>query len=82
MNGLTRRPRGRSVLARRRREISVEGLVEGVLLEALRGAGGGGYAPLPRPGRGFAELSAEEKNRVSSCSCAVARTREWFLVAS
>ena len=82
-----RRLRGRSLLARRRREISsVEGLVEGgVLLEAPRGAGGFGYDPLffyPPLGRGFAELSAEEKNRVSHRAQAIARAREWLLAAS
>ena len=69
----------------RRRETIVEGVVEGVLLEAPRGAGGFGYDPLffyPPLGRGFAELSAEEKNRVSHRAQAVARAREWLLAAS
>lgn len=73
------------VCPRRRRETTVEGVVEGVLLEAPRGAGGFGYDPLffhPPLGRGFAELSAEEKNRVSHRAQAIARAREWLLGAS
>lgn len=73
------------VCPRRRRETTVEGVVEGVLLEAPRGAGGFGYDPLffyPPLGRGFAELSAEEKNRVSHRGQAIARAREWLLAAS
>ena len=73
------------VCPRRRRETTVEGVVEGVLLEAPRGAGGFGYDPLffyPPLGRGFAELSAEEKNRVSHRAQAIARAREWLLAAS
>ena len=73
------------VCPRRRRETTVEGVVEGVLLEVPRGAGGFGYDPLffyPPLGRGFAELSAEEKNRVSHRAQAIARAREWLLSAS
>jgi len=73
------------VCPRRRRETTVEGVVEGVLLEAPRGAGGFGYDPLffyPPLGRGFAELSAEEKNRVSHRAQACHRAREWLLAAS
>ena len=73
------------VCPRRRREITVEGVVEGVLLDAPRGAGGFGYDPLffyPPLGRGFAELSAEEKNRVSHRARACQRAREWLLDAS
>jgi len=69
----------------RRRETTVEGVVEGVLLEAPRGAGGFGYDPLffyPPLGRGFAELSAEEKNRVSHRAQACHRARDWLLAAS
>jgi XTP/dITP diphosphohydrolase len=46
----------------------VEGVAEGVILEGPRGAGGFGYDPLffyPPLGRTFAELTAEEKARVS-----------------
>ncbi len=73
------------VCPRRRRETTVEGVVEGVLLEAPRGAGGFGYDPLffyPPLGRGFAELSAEEKNRVSHRAQACQRAREWLLAGS
>ena len=50
-----------------------------------RGTGGFGYDPVffyPPLGRGFAELSGEEKNRVSHRAQAVARAREWLLAAS
>ena len=73
------------VCPRRRRETTVEGAVEGVLLDAPRGAGGFGYDPLffyPPLGRGFAELSAAEKNRVSHRAQACQRAREWLLAAS
>jgi XTP/dITP diphosphohydrolase len=73
------------VCPRRRRETTVEGVVEGVLLAAPCGAGGFGYDPLffyPPLGRGFAELSAEEKNRVSHRAQAIARAREWLRAAS
>jgi XTP/dITP diphosphohydrolase len=73
------------VCPRRGRETTVEGVVEGVLLEAPRGTGGFGYDPLffyPPLGRGFAELSAEEKNRVSHRAQACLRAREWLLAAS
>jgi XTP/dITP diphosphohydrolase len=46
----------------------VEGVAEGLILEAPRGTGGFGYDPLfffPPLGRTFAELSEEEKARVS-----------------
>lgn len=72
------------VCPRRHRETAVEGVVEGVLLEAPRGAGGFGYDPLffyPPLGRSFAEISAEEKNRVSHRAQAIARAREWLLGA-
>jgi len=73
------------VCPRRRRETTVEGVVEGVLLEAPRGASGFGYDPLffyPPLRRGFAELSAEEKNRLSHRAQACHRAREWLLAAS
>jgi len=50
------------------RAFTVQESCEGVLLQAPRGAGGFGYDPivyLPELGRSIAELSAEEKNRVS-----------------
>lgn len=46
----------------------VEGSIEGVILENLRGTGGFGYDPLffiPPLGRTMAELTSEEKNGVS-----------------
>ena len=46
----------------------VEGVVEGMIAEAPRGSGGFGYDPVffyPPLGRTFAELSDEEKARVS-----------------
>ncbi|HEY3352577.1 MAG TPA: XTP/dITP diphosphatase [Polyangia bacterium] len=45
-----------------------EGACEGVILDAPRGGGGFGYDPLflyPPLGRTFAELSVDEKNRLS-----------------
>lgn len=72
------------VCPRHGRETVVEGVVEGVLLEAPRGAGGFGYDPLffyPPLGRSFAELSAEEKNRVSHRAQASHRARKWLLSA-
>jgi XTP/dITP diphosphohydrolase len=73
------------VCPRRGRETTVEGVVEGVLLESPRGTGGFGYDPLffyPPLERGFAELSAEEKNRVSHRAQACQRAREWLLAGS
>jgi len=70
------------VCSRRRREITFEGVVEGILLDAPRGAGGFGYDPLffyPPLGRGFAEISAEEKNRVSHRAHACQQARAWLL---
>ena len=69
----------------RGREMTAEGVVEGVLLEAPRGSGGFGYDPLffyPPLGRGFAEISAEEKNRVSHRAQACQSARAWLLSAS
>jgi XTP/dITP diphosphohydrolase len=59
-------------------EAVVEGVVEGVLTEAPRGAGGFGYDPiflLPEVGRTFAELDPTEKDRSSHRGRAVARAR-------
>jgi XTP/dITP diphosphohydrolase len=61
------------------REATVEGIVEGVLLGAPRGAGGFGYDPIfyyPPLGSTFAELSAEAKHAVSHRGRAVALARE------
>ena len=73
------------VCPRSRSETTLEGVAEGVLLDAPRGGGGFGYDPLffyPPLGRSFAELPAEEKNRVSHRAQAIARAREWRLAAS
>ncbi|HEV2056336.1 MAG TPA: RdgB/HAM1 family non-canonical purine NTP pyrophosphatase [Methylomirabilota bacterium] len=70
------------VCPRRRREMTFEGVVEGALLEAPRGDGGFGYDPLffyPPLGRGFAELAADEKNRVSHRAQACQQARAWLL---
>jgi XTP/dITP diphosphohydrolase len=48
--------------------ITAEGTVEGMILTAPRGSGGFGYDPLfwlPEYGKSMAELSTEEKNRIS-----------------
>ena len=67
------------------REAVTEGVVEGVLLTAPRGAGGFGYDPLffyPPLDATFAELSAEAKHAVSHRALAMARARlilaEWL----
>lgn len=56
-------------LARQGRVLAVfSDFVEGVLLDAPRGAGGFGYDPIffyPPLGKTFAELARQEKNRVS-----------------
>src|SRR5713226_866159 len=61
------------------REATMEGTVEGVLLEAPRGAGGFGYDPLffyPPLGATFAEMSAAAKHTVSHRGRAMALARE------
>lgn len=50
------------------RELTAEGTVEGVILSEARGTGGFGYDPLfyvAELGKTMAELSPEEKNRIS-----------------
>ena len=57
----------------------VSGKVDGEILERPRGAGGFGYDPVfffPPLGKGFAELSAEEKNRHSHRGAAFRRLME------
>lgn len=64
------------------REATVEGLVEGVLLDAPRGSGGFGYDPLfyyPPLGATFAELAPEAKNAVSHRGRALVRARDVLL---
>ncbi|MEM9134732.1 MAG: RdgB/HAM1 family non-canonical purine NTP pyrophosphatase [Actinomycetota bacterium] len=50
-------------------EVVVEGRVDGVIADERRGEGGFGYDPVFVPvegdGRSFAEMAAEEKNRIS-----------------
>jgi XTP/dITP diphosphohydrolase len=61
------------------REATMEGTVEGILLEAPRGAGGFGYDPLfyyPPLGATFAEISAEAKHAVSHRGRAMGQARQ------
>ncbi len=49
-------------------EVTVEGVCEGLITEKPRGSGGFGYDPVflvPEKGRTFAEMTTEEKNRIS-----------------
>ncbi len=58
------------------------GQVEGEILFAKRGEGGFGYDPLffyPPLGKTFAELSLEEKNRVSHRARALEQFKEFIL---
>jgi len=60
------------------REEVIEGVVEGLITEALRGTGGFGYDPLffyPPMNQTFAELEPAAKNRVSHRARALARAR-------
>ena len=60
------------------REQVVEGIVEGVIAEAPRGAGGFGYDPVfvyPPLGRTFGELPSETKHRVDHRGAAVRAVR-------
>jgi XTP/dITP diphosphohydrolase len=64
------------------RERVVEGAVEGVIAEAPRGSGGFGYDPVfsyPPLGRTFAELTGEEKARLSHRAIAVRAARALLL---
>jgi XTP/dITP diphosphohydrolase len=61
---------------------TVEGVVDGVIAEAPRGAGGFGYDPVffhPGLGRTFGELSEAEKARVSHRALAARRARALLL---
>ncbi len=61
------------------------GRVDGVILEAPRGSGGFGYDPLflvPELDRTLAELSREEKNRLSHRGKAVRAARAWLEAAA
>jgi XTP/dITP diphosphohydrolase len=69
-------------------EVRFEGVLEGRILEALRGEAGFGYDPVflvPELGRSLAELSLEDKNRVShrarafrAAAAFLERHREWI----
>ncbi len=58
-----------------------EGVAEGRILSAPRGSGGFGYDPvflLPSLGKTFAELSLEEKNRISHRALALRKLRHFL----
>jgi len=58
-----------------------EGRCDGIITEEVRGAGGFGYDPVfyyPPLGKTFAEMSQEEKNRVSHRGKAMAELRDEF----
>jgi len=60
------------------RTLTVDGAVEGLLVEEPRGGGGFGYDPhflLPELGKTMAELAPAEKNRISHRSRAFGRMR-------
>jgi XTP/dITP diphosphohydrolase len=60
------------------REVTMEGTVEGILLETPRGSGGFGYDPLfyyPPLGATFAEISPEAKHAVSHRGLAMVQAR-------
>ncbi len=67
------------------REATVEGTVEGIILESPRGDGGFGYDPIFEPlteepgGRTVGQLTSEEKNRVSHRALAALAMRERLL---
>src|SRR5687768_6651015 len=64
------------------RERVVQGVVEGVIADAPRGGGGFGYDPVffyPPLGRTFAELTDEEKGRVSHRAIAARAARALLL---
>jgi XTP/dITP diphosphohydrolase len=61
---------------------TVEGVEEGIIAEAPRGEHGFGYDPIffvPELGRTNAELSPEQKNRISHRGQAAAKARELLL---
>jgi XTP/dITP diphosphohydrolase len=62
--------------------LAVEGICEGEITAAPRGANGFGFDPVflvPSLGKTFAELSPDEKNRISHRARALAAFREEFL---
>jgi XTP/dITP diphosphohydrolase len=63
------------------REAALEGVLEGRILETPVGEGGFGYDPVflvPEAGRSLAELSLEEKNRLSHRAMAFAAVRAFL----
>lgn len=63
------------------KEHLVEGVLEGEILDEMRGDGGFGYDPvfyLPAEGRTLAEMSLEEKNRISHRAQAAAAMHEYL----
>ena len=74
------------VLARDGKAIATfEGVVEGEVVRAARGAAGFGYDPLFQPHgfkKTFAELSASEKNSLSHRAVAVAKLRNFLRTAN
>jgi len=68
--------------AQDRRIAKTEGVIEGGILEELRGSGGFGYDPLffvPQLGKTTAELSRAEKNRISHRGKALRAMKEQIL---
>lgn len=64
------------------REVTTDGVVDGMLLDAPRGSGGFGYDPLfyyPALGATFAEISPEAKHAVSHRGRAMAEARRVLL---
>jgi len=64
------------------REVTTEGVVEGILLDEARGNGGFGYDPLfyyPALGATFAEVAPEAKHAVSHRGQAMALARSILL---
>jgi len=62
-----------------RREITMEGRVEGKILEQPRGAGGFGYDPVFQPlgsHKSYAEMSDDEKNTISHRALALRKLME------
>lgn len=63
-------------------EESLEGAVDGYIAESNRGENGFGYDPVflyPPADKTFAEMSAEEKNRISHRGRALTEFKRWLL---
>ncbi len=64
-----------------RREITLEGRVEGKILERPRGANGFGYDPVFQPlgsDKSYAEMSNDEKNRISHRAVALHKLMDFL----